>query len=115
MHENIEKTRFYKNVLVTSCIYTNGISSKLKMHENVEKTRFYKNVLVTISINTNISIDTNSNEHIFIKSCFSMFSCILSFDNMPLVLSPYKLRPGTQVPVGSNIEIIRQKLHWCCD
>ena len=30
---------------------TNGISSKLKMHENIEKTRFYKIVLVTISIN----------------------------------------------------------------
>ena len=29
---------------------TNGISSKLKMHENIEKTRFYKIVLVTISI-----------------------------------------------------------------
>ena len=29
---------------------------------------------------------TNSNEHNFIKSCFSMFSCILSFDDMLLFL-----------------------------
>ena len=28
-----------------------------------------------------------------------MFSCILSFGDMPLVLSSYKLRFGTKVPV----------------
>ena len=47
-----------------------------------------------------VSIYTNSNEHNFIKSCFLMFSCILSFDDMPLVLLSYKLRFGTQVPVA---------------
>ena len=63
-------------------------------------------MLVTISINRDYYIYTNSNEHNFIKSCFFMFSCILSFDDMPLVLSPYKLRFGTQVPVSLFILIV---------
>ena len=33
-----------------------------------------------------------------------MFSCILSFDDMPLVLSSYKLRFGTQVPVATTCD-----------
>ena len=64
------------------------------MHENIEKINFIKTVFVYININR----DTNT---IFIKLIFSMFSCILSFVDMPMVLSTYLLRFGTQVPVGN--------------
>ena len=69
------------------------------------------NELVSNYTNSNGHIYTNSNELVSIYTnsngpilynlfFFNMFSCILSFDDMPFVLLSYKLRFGTQLPVG---------------
>ena len=51
------------------------------------------------SINS-VSIYTYRNDHYLYKiDIFPMFSCILNFVDIPMVLSTYQLRFGTQVPV----------------
>ena len=52
---------------------TNGISSKLKMHENIEKTRFYKIVLVTISINRDYIYTNSNEHNFIKSCFFDVF------------------------------------------
>ena len=75
MHENIEKNQFYKDSV--------RFYKYIKMHENIEKNQFYKDSVCFYKF---ILIETNT---IFIKLIFSMFSCILSFVGMPMVLPTY--------------------------
>ena len=60
------------------------------MHENIEKINFIK--IVFVSIVVYLYIETNT---IFIKLIFSMFSCILSFVDMPVVQSIYTIETNT--------------------